>query len=478
MNDEVKNSYSFKTPFGKLAQNSFFTPTLDYSHHKASPRVIIRKKKSPASFERRFLYARSKNGGNAQLEIAMIWRGNVVDVRKFGLKDAATITLGSDKSCAFNINTGDKLPITIASCDNGLWSLMFKPSMEGFLLLGDDKVDFKSKDNNRLFKIENSDFIRCIVDGNTRAKYIFGEVTLLVHYVDSVQLDFPIINKFNRASLAAVLASLLIHLSLISLILFSTDRVSALMSDRRLTINRFVNVVEVVEDQKDIEVDEVEIINNEIESPNTTSHINTESSKHSSVVSDTSGSYIGKYQAVRLANSRGILANGRMDSIIGAFNESSILNAADNWSTFDPNVGWQTGDYLLKQTGTCAGSFCLDRPSNFQGKVVGSNTANTITSKVPQNGPIIPEKEPGAIPIHTKTKVSGSLDKVTIQKTVNRHKGELKSCYERELAKIKNLHGKITALWYITPEGNVSVASIKESTMHNHNVEKCIIDSI
>ena len=491
MNAEMKNSQNSQKSFGKPAQVGFVAgsgngfsmpkPPVQKTEELRPQRIIIRKKKSPVSFERRFLSARSKNGGNAQLEIAMIWRGNVVDVRKFGLKDVTSIMLGSDKSCTFNVETGMAAPVTIAHRTGDQWSLLFDNSFGGFILQGDKKTEFKtaSTGNFEPAVVPGSlaGALSCKVQGDTRAKYVFGEVTVLVHYVDAVSFAMPMIGSFKANNFAAIAASLLVHLAFFSVVFFSTDRVNALMVDRVLTMSRFV---EFTEPQPEPETPDM---NNDIDEPDvetpTPVAVQTPSqTSKSSNKSNPTGGPIGKTPTVQIpGGGRGLLADGRMDSIMGAFNDNNIFDATNKWNTFDPGVSAKRGGFLLDQTGTCPGGVCGTGPGVFRGKV-GGDGPNAITSKVPQSDPIIPEKEPGVIPMHTKTKVEGSLDRITIQKTVNRHKGELKGCYERELAKVKNLHGRITALWYITPEGNVSAALVKDSTMHNPNVEKCIIDSI
>ena len=74
--------------------------------------------------------------------------------------------------------------------------------------------------------------------------------------------------------------------------------------------------------------------------------------------------------------------------------------------------------------------------------------------------------------------VSGSLDKRIIQKAVRQHVGELRACYEREVAKVNGLNGVLTVVWLITPQGAVTKVNLKSSTMNNKNVEKCVTDSI
>ena len=77
-----------------------------------------------------------------------------------------------------------------------------------------------------------------------------------------------------------------------------------------------------------------------------------------------------------------------------------------------------------------------------------------------------------------RPEVIGSLDKRIIQKITYQHSGELSACYLRELQKMSGLKGRVVAAWTISPQGDVTKSSIKESSMNNQHVEACIINSI
>ena len=74
--------------------------------------------------------------------------------------------------------------------------------------------------------------------------------------------------------------------------------------------------------------------------------------------------------------------------------------------------------------------------------------------------------------------VTGVLDKRTVQKFVSAHRAELRACYEIELAKTKDLLGKVTLMWIINKDGLVSTAVIKESTLNNKRMEDCLINMV
>lgn len=72
--------------------------------------------------------------------------------------------------------------------------------------------------------------------------------------------------------------------------------------------------------------------------------------------------------------------------------------------------------------------------------------------------------------------VTGSLDRSLIRRTVQRHLGALRYCYERALAKDPTLSGKVVARLVIGPDGTVTDARADEgSTLNDPEVQRCLI---
>jgi hypothetical protein len=70
--------------------------------------------------------------------------------------------------------------------------------------------------------------------------------------------------------------------------------------------------------------------------------------------------------------------------------------------------------------------------------------------------------------------VEGGLEKNLIRIVVDRHKSQIRYCYEKELVRTPGLFGKIQVEWVIAPDGSVRDATVKESTLQNVEVERCI----
>jgi TonB family protein len=77
-----------------------------------------------------------------------------------------------------------------------------------------------------------------------------------------------------------------------------------------------------------------------------------------------------------------------------------------------------------------------------------------------------------------RTVIEGGLDREVIARIVRRHQNEIRYCYERELQRDPNLHGRVAVLWIIDGTGAVAQASIADSSMGNANVENCMLTRI
>jgi TonB family protein len=74
-----------------------------------------------------------------------------------------------------------------------------------------------------------------------------------------------------------------------------------------------------------------------------------------------------------------------------------------------------------------------------------------------------------------RTRVVGGLSQEVVGRYIKRYWAQFKYCYERELTKDPNLYGKITVTFTIAGNGRVSEANVIQTTMHNANVEECVL---
>jgi TonB family protein len=72
--------------------------------------------------------------------------------------------------------------------------------------------------------------------------------------------------------------------------------------------------------------------------------------------------------------------------------------------------------------------------------------------------------------------IMGSLDKELVRRVIHAHRNEIKYCYERELVRSPGLFGKVTINFVIDANGRVQTSKVKETTLNNPTVERCVLD--
>ena len=72
----------------------------------------------------------------------------------------------------------------------------------------------------------------------------------------------------------------------------------------------------------------------------------------------------------------------------------------------------------------------------------------------------------------------GTLSKAAIRKTIDKNRGGVRSCYEKELKKDRFLEGKVAIQFEIDVDGKVKTAKLLKSTLDNRSAEKCIVSRI
>lgn len=77
--------------------------------------------------------------------------------------------------------------------------------------------------------------------------------------------------------------------------------------------------------------------------------------------------------------------------------------------------------------------------------------------------------------VRGRSKVVGGLSQQVVGRYIKRYWAQFKYCYERQLTKDPNLYGKITITFTIAGNGRVSDSTVIQSTMHNANVEECVL---
>lgn len=70
--------------------------------------------------------------------------------------------------------------------------------------------------------------------------------------------------------------------------------------------------------------------------------------------------------------------------------------------------------------------------------------------------------------------IMGSLDKEIIHRVIRSHMNQIRYCYEKELQRSPGLFGKVATEFVISAQGSVSRVDIKEASLQNAEVHRCI----
>jgi outer membrane biosynthesis protein TonB len=98
-----------------------------------------------------------------------------------------------------------------------------------------------------------------------------------------------------------------------------------------------------------------------------------------------------------------------------------------------------------------------------------------------RGGPGAPGRGRGEVAVRVQTerpRVSGYLSPEQIMRVVRQNSAAIRYCYESELQRQPNLHGRIEIGWRINREGRVTTSRVARSTMSNARVEGCIVRQV
>ena len=74
--------------------------------------------------------------------------------------------------------------------------------------------------------------------------------------------------------------------------------------------------------------------------------------------------------------------------------------------------------------------------------------------------------------------VAGSLSKETIRRVIHRNLSQVRFCYEQALQGKPDLQGRVAVRFIIGPSGDVKVAAVAASDVHDARVESCISSAV
>ena len=156
----------------------------------------------------------------------------------------------------------------------------------------------------------------------------------------------------------------------------------------------------------------------------------------------------------------------------GSSNTDGLIGSKGN-SSGGPvigGVGSGDGDPNGTHSLNSFGDLVKGLPGGGKGKISGHGDLKR--KKIFKIKPCGPKARCGKGTIHDP------LDREIIRRVIKQNRKRFKYCYESELAKNKNLHGKLMVAFVINGKGRVSSAKIKSTSMNNDNVENCIVKRV
>ena len=161
---------------------------------------------------------------------------------------------------------------------------------------------------------------------------------------------------------------------------------------------------------------------------------------------------IGKISKRAAKNAKFIKAVG-----VSADNKASARSLASVGNISSKNLAKTGKSYKLKSIKTA-------------GKAGGSNSYRKVGGLALGN---VGSASVGVL--EEETEIQGGLDKDVIARVIEKHLGQIRYCYERQLSANPDLYGKVLVKFTISGTGSVSTQNIGLTTLKSAMVEGCIL---
>ena len=175
---------------------------------------------------------------------------------------------------------------------------------------------------------------------------------------------------------------------------------------------------------------------------------------------------------------RALSAGGLSSTLFGTDRTigSDAIHAMGGWSGKTVGVSQGFGGFGAVGMGRGGGGFSENSLGvggiGLKGRAGGDKKFGRGAGNLGERSSRVPKVIPG------KASVTGALDKAIIRRVINKNRQAIKYCYDKELQKQKDLHGKIVVTFVISPTGRVVKSSVRQSTMKNKAVEDCIASRV
>jgi hypothetical protein len=472
---------------------------------RATARRARRRKLPPAINAGTYLQEKSFDEGTGRfgLEIAQFLHDSLIDVRH--LQSPQAVTLGEGLKAHY------KLSQELLGAEK---HTLVRPSGKGFeldLSLAALQGDIRVKDQVMPISEARTSIGKTIqLDQETRARFKFGDITLLVGYQ-------PMPRKPKRGLLAQMnvqeqvylALSLVLHLSfLILLSLIPEDQLRA-SKDPRKEKSSLIQAIQVAEAEKkkeqeeeakeeedkrpkfEVEDKDIEVAKEEEEvEPSPVVVENKEKKREPTLTSKLTPKEIKERNKKivqnaglnKVLNQTDLLANvmgGSSSSLLGDTKKGiKVLGSSAAGEAYDSGMNPFGGELAMggpAGNGGFGGN--LSSVGGGTGGPGGGGVAGLGKNEAGGDRKVnvaFTDKTQKIKVTVTDVSVTGELDKATVRRVIQSHIGQIKWCYQKELQKNPDLGGKVVLSFLIAANGSTVNPSVSVNTMATPEVGTCI----
>jgi TonB family protein len=429
--------------------------------------------------------------GGDTLEVAMVWQDAVIAVNTY--QKARNVTVGSNKKDDFYLEDvalrDDPYPLVVFE---GGYTLTVTPEMGGTIKEGDQEYTLQQAIEQGIARpsAHVGGAYGINLTGRTSAAIDVGDTTFLVHFT-----DMPIVAAggvgFDTAPLPYLGLSAVAHILFLLLAMTWPDRAGSLDLDGFNANDRFVQLM-LQPEQIEEEPDWMDDDGGDEEAAAKHKGEEGKAGKEDSEQVDKKLAIKGPADNEDMELKRARDTEVAMNSGI-----AGELMVSSPWGTSSTSVGSDAihalGNLQGGEFGEAKGFGGLGLSGAGRGgggiSERGIGLANVGTAgrggggrggsgygkgagDLGERNARVPKIVPG------KPAVQGSLDKEIIRRVVRQHRREIKFCYEQQLQKNKNLKGRVVVKFTISATGSVVSAVVKESSLNDAAVERCMTGKI
>lgn len=425
------------------------------------------------------------------LRIGVIQNGKIVEERLLRKREAVTIGQSPRNTFVLPAAAVPK-SYTLFDLKSGTFQLNFRDDMDGRVSVEDAVLDLKSVRDRKL-AAKKSDGYALTLSEKSRGKVVIGDVTLLFQFVvppppSRLQLPASVkstwFKRFDWTFTSYVLASFIAQVFTIAWGLSRDMPPPPKGIDNGP--DRFVEVIVSKRDQAPVQKEQPTEDKSSEKSDGGEAIVQappkkTQPQQQEQAKGDNKDENLKRMQKKVTDQSIlryvGMNASGDGPDIVNQLRDAdtsaAIANAFDG--TSDVNAGVATGSGrpgrgVVENAGT--------------GTVAGIGEGDLVAAKGGQKvdtGAKAPEVAvKGNVNIQKPSEAfgTGTLDQNEIAQQVNRRKGAITACYEKQLKKNPKLSGKVKVQFTIQESGRVDEARVIEDSTGDGAVGQCIVENI